>query len=271
MMNDLSRHVVEVQRNGYTLLPNLINPEDLDRLTKAFDRIIREEAARKTDPEAHTNTHQVSYALIGKDPAFRQMAFHPTLLSLMMELLGPDFILSAFNGLDMRPKGKGQLLHMDQEDSTGALIISVNIVHMLDDFTEENGATRLVPGSHLQPWKRRGHDNGQEPRAVQITAPSGSVLAYSGGILHAGTTNRTALPRRAIHLFYCRNWVLPHWDLQKSLSASLIRSLSESEKQLLGFYHRPDWYDAFSGKKQRGRLAPQLESWWTRLRRYWYQ
>jgi ectoine hydroxylase-related dioxygenase (phytanoyl-CoA dioxygenase family) len=187
----------------------------------------------------------------------------------MQEVLENDFILGALNGLNMKPGGGGQPLHMDQEDSTGPLVVTVNVLHILDDFTEENGATRLVPRSHLQTWPRRGHAAGEEERerAIQITAPAGSVIAYSGGILHAGSPNRSASPRRALHAFYCRNWVLPHWDFRKSLPKAVLQTLSEEEKKLFGFYHRPDWYDAFAGKKQRGRITDPIETVWTRLRR----
>jgi len=255
---DLCRHIVELAEQGYTIIPGILSGGQIETAKIALDRILAEEVAIGSDPETDTESHQVTFLLPGKDPLFRAMPANPCLMAIMENVLGPDFVLAAFNGLIMKPQGKAQRLHMDQEDSVSDMAVTINALHVLDDFTKENGATRLVPGSHKSVWPRRGAMDERESDAIHICAPAGSVIAYNGGILHAGSANLTNQPRRALHLFYCRKWVLPHWDFEKSLPSSICSSMSDEEKRLFGFRHRPDWYDFSQRRKQRGRALPEV-------------
>ena len=90
---------------------------------------------------------------------------------------------------------------------------------MLDEFTTENGALRVVPGSHR--WAKRPQEILQDPEArhageILVTAPAGTVVVMNAHLWHGGTENRTAVPRRALHAFYSR-WDIPQQQYQKRL------------------------------------------------------
>jgi ectoine hydroxylase-related dioxygenase (phytanoyl-CoA dioxygenase family) len=90
---------------------------------------------------------------------------------------------------------------------------------MLDEFTSENGALRVVPKSHR--WGRRPQEVLPDPEAVHpdeilVTAPAGTVVIMNAHLWHGGTENRTGAPRRALHGFYCR-WDIPQQQYQKRL------------------------------------------------------
>jgi ectoine hydroxylase-related dioxygenase (phytanoyl-CoA dioxygenase family) len=94
-----------------------------------------------------------------------------------------------------------------------------NTVWMLDDFTRENGATRLVPGSHL--WGKRPQDVLDDPLAphpdeILLTGKAGSVAVMNSHMWHGGTANRTPAARLAMHAFYCRR-DKPQQQYQKRL------------------------------------------------------
>ena len=264
---DFSAGGQELRDRGYTILPSVLAPVQLDRLREAFDRIQARERVQVLDPEILRPSHQVTFVLPAKDPVFRSLPFAPALLSLVREVLGNGCVLSGFNGLSMLPGGTPQALHLDQPESTPGLALNLNAVHALDDFTVENGATRLVPGSHRESWPAGTDFSALESRAISMEIPAGHVLIYNGSLLHAGSQNRTLQPRRAVHLFYCRAGILPHWDFEKSLPAAFKRALTDEERRIYGFGHRPDWIDA-RGKKQFGWKIPSETGLWEKARQW---
>ena len=148
------------------------------------------------------------YALFAKTRLFDAQAIDPLLLAVVERLLGPGFLLSAPTGISIGPGEAAQRLHRD--DSVYPVArphpeLVVNTMWALDDFTVENGATLVVPGSHRWPADRRA----VEGEAVAATMPAGSVLFYVGSLLHAGGANRTAAPRLGVILEYCAGWLRP--------------------------------------------------------------
>src|SRR5262249_17121641 len=150
--------------------------------------------------------------------------------------------LSNINGLTMTPGGQTQALHLDAPESTPGNCIYINALHCLDDFTKENGATRVVPGSHQKIWHKQNLTPELENQPFYLTAKAGSVIAYNGALLHAGSSNGTDKPRRALHFFYHRPWARPQWDYPRSFSPDVIAQLSEEEKELYGFFSTPAVY-----------------------------
>ena len=114
----------------------------------------------------------------------------------------------------------GQPLHVDMAaipDERGYWVC--NTIWMLDDFTSENGATRLIPGSHK--WGRRPQDVLADPSAphpdeILLSGRAGGVVVMNAHLWHGGTANRTAAPRLAMHAFYCRR-DKPQQQYQKQL------------------------------------------------------
>lgn len=161
----------------------------------------------------------------------------------MQMLLGPRCILGSLNGLSMTPGGKGQSLHLDQEETVPNAVLYINALHTLDEFTRENGCTRVVPGSQNRVMPRGEERAKIEEETVYLEAPAGSLIAFNGGLCHAGSQNKTDKPRRAIHAFYHRPWARPQWDYPRSLSPEVVASMTDEQKRLFGFRSRPQWYD----------------------------
>jgi ectoine hydroxylase-related dioxygenase (phytanoyl-CoA dioxygenase family) len=132
---------------------------------------------------------------------------------------------------------------MDAFESSPGTCIYINALHCLDDFTQANGSTRVMPYSHKKTWTRETLTTDLEEQAIYLTAKAGSVIAYDGALLHAGSRNTTDKPRRALHLFYHRSWAKPQWDYPRSMSADTVAQLTTEEKRLFGFYSAPPIYD----------------------------
>jgi ectoine hydroxylase-related dioxygenase (phytanoyl-CoA dioxygenase family) len=139
----------------------------------------------------------------------------------MDAVLGPRYKLSSLNARSANPRSHSrQPLHVDMGLLPDARGYSVcNSVWMLDDFTTENGALRVVPGSHR--WGKKPQDElpdpeGSHPDEKLVTGKAGTVVIMNAHLWHGGTENRTDAPRGALHAFYCR-YDIPQQQYQKRL------------------------------------------------------
>lgn len=190
--------------------------------------------------------------LIGRAPRFLDLALHPVALAFADHQLGPDFLLSGSNAIIQRPGAPEQTLHNDQAyvPPPWSYPLTMNIVWMLDDFTAANGATRVIPGSHLlnvatDRGVRSFGDWLQDPvftaplgEKIAVEGPAGTALIMDGRLWHQAGPNSTADQRRhGVQTYFCR----PHMRQQTVFHLSLPPEMLERARtdpllrRLLGF------------------------------------
>jgi ectoine hydroxylase-related dioxygenase (phytanoyl-CoA dioxygenase family) len=218
-MTDEQRRQLDEQ--GYVLLDRCM---DADLLKELRSRILQlfEEEGEHAGHEFRTEEHARRLAnLVDKGDVFRRAIVLPGVLEYVRHVLGPAMKLSSLNARSADPHtDAGQPLHVDMAavpDERGFWVC--NTVWMLDDFTAENGATRMVPRSHT--WGKRPQDVLHDPMAphpeeVLLTGKAGSIAVMNAHMWHGGTANRTSAPRLAMHAFYCRR-DKPQQQYQKQL------------------------------------------------------
>lgn len=206
-MNDAQKRQLDEQ--GFVLLERCIPDELLRDLRERLRQLFEEEGERAGSEfrrEAHA--HRLAN-LVDKGDIFGRAILFAPVIECVRHVLGPDIKLSSLNARAADPHASdGQPLHVDMNalpDERGPWVC--NSVWMLDDFTPLNGPTRIVPGSHT--WGRRPQDALADPMAphpeeVLLTGPAGSIGIVNAHVWHAGTANRTAAPRLAMHAFFCR-------------------------------------------------------------------
>ena len=233
-----SREKQQLDEQGYVLLEQFMGDRLLGELRRRIGQLYNEEGER-AGSEFRTEEHAHRLAnLVDKGEAFRRAIVLPKLLELVRHVLGPEIKLSSLNARSADPgTDVGQPLHVDMAalpDEKGYWVC--NTVWMLDDFTPENGATRMVPGTHRS--GRRPQDVLDDPMAshpdeVLLIGKAGSVAVMNAHMWHAGTANRTSAPRLAMHAFYCRK-DKPQQQYQKQLLRPEVQaSLSEDLRALL--------------------------------------
>lgn len=176
--------------------------------------------------------------LVDKGEVFRRLISTPEVLEYVGAVIPGDFKLSSLNARAPNPQSDWvQPLHCDTgslPDEKGNTIC--NVIWMLDDFTAENGATRLVPGSHR--WGRLPQEVMEDamaphPEEILLLAPAGSVAVVNTHAWHGGTANRSGGPRRCVHAFYTR-WDKPQQQYQDGmLSEETKARLSPELRKLL--------------------------------------
>jgi len=220
---------------GYLVLPALMSPELLERLRHRVDELFEQEGALagsefKQEPGARRLAN-----LVNKGRVFEEVILTPEVLEPMAQVLGPKFKLSSLNVRSADPHSAcDQPLHADSAaiaDESGYWVC--NSVWMLDDFTPDNGATRMVPGSHR--WRRIPPPDMYEahPEQELVTGEAGTVVIMNAHMWHGGTANRTGAPRRAMHVYYTR-WDKPQQQWQKKwLSAEVQDRLPVEARKIL--------------------------------------
>lgn len=210
----------------------------LSAVSRHVDRLFSEEGERAGSEFLQEPNARRLANLVDKGEIFQQMISAPRVLESVASVLGSKFKLSSLNARSANPDSdSGQPLHVDMAaipDEKGYWVC--NTIWMLDDFTRENGATRIIPGS--QRWRRLPQDVLADPQAAHpdealLTGKAGTVAIMNAHLWHAGTANRTAKPRRALHAFYCR-WDKPQQQYQKSmLRPEVQQRLSPQLRELL--------------------------------------
>jgi len=211
----------QLDERGYVVLESLIDRDFLAALRSRILEVFDEEGER-AGHEFRTEEHAHRLAnLVDKGDVFRRAIVLPRLLEYVRHVLGPGIKLSSLNARSADPNTDvGQPLHVDMgaiPDERGYWVC--NTVWMLDDFTLDNGPTRMVPGSHK--WGQRPQDVLEDPLAphpdeVMLTGKAGTVAVINAHLWHGGTANRTSRPRLAMHAFYCRR-DKPQQQYQKQL------------------------------------------------------
>ena len=235
MTSDEQRHLDE---RGYVVLESFMDAGLLGALRTRILQLFEEEGDR-AGSEFRTEEHAHRLAnLVDKGEVFRRAIVLPGLLDYVRHVLGPRIKLSSLNARSADPGTEvGQPLHVDMgaiPDEQGYWVC--NTVWMLDDFTHDNGPTRMVPGSHR--WKQRPQDVVEDPYAphpdeVLLTGRAGTIAVMNAHMWHAGTANQTARPRLAMHGFYCRA-DKPQQQYQKQLLRPEVQqALSPEVRQIL--------------------------------------
>ncbi len=185
------------------------------------------------------------WSILAKGTLFTELIEHPIVLELTRSALGPDCILSDCSATSVGPQTKGGAWHVDVPlgqlpEPLPDFPLTTQNAFMLDDFTEENGATRIVPGSHKtrkKPrWEKHGGENLDE---VALTGPAGSLALWLSNTWHRHGPNSTDRPRRAILAYYCRSWIKPFTDFRTALPAGKVQQCSPLARYLMGFSSNP--------------------------------
>jgi ectoine hydroxylase-related dioxygenase (phytanoyl-CoA dioxygenase family) len=194
------------------------------------------------------------YALFAKTRALDGLATHPLILSVLDEILG-EYQLSAPTGIEIGAGEVTQPLHPD--DALYPIPrphseLVVNIMWPLDDFTEANGATRIVPGSH------RWTDELPTPQTetVAIEMPAGSALIYLGSVWHGGGANRTEQARLGVVLHYAVGWLRPVENHALAVAPEVVAELPERLQELLGYNICSPFIGYVDGRHPRRLLDP---------------
>jgi len=232
----------DIGTHGLAIVPDVLTGDQLKRARDALYRAAEADRTRGREQKfaldyAHDETNQRVWNVLSRDPVFEDLAFHPIAVDYVKAVLGWPALLGNISANITGPGGGEMVLHADQifvPEPWSAEPQGLNVAWCLDDFTEANGATRFVPGSHRLNRAPRPED--ANAPTVAMEAPAGAIVVFESRVWHKTGINTTADQRRAgVFAWYTRpiyrtqeNWFL-------SLRPEIRQFATEEMLVLLGY------------------------------------
>jgi len=225
-----------LKEHGYVIIDELVAPAVMDAIAAEMDPYIQQTPYGEDNFLGHTT--QRSGAMIARSETSRDLVTHPLILAVAGKHLeqASTFQLHLTQVITVHPGSPAQVLHQDQlawdffqfpEDYE----VQCNTLWAMTDYTADNGATRVVPGSH-----RAGPNQKYPPEAgVPAVMKKGSVLLYTGKIYHAAGENQSDAVRQAINITYAVGWVRQEENQYLATPPELARTLPDDLLKLMGY------------------------------------
>ena len=240
-----------LERDGCVVVEHFIDPAKVAALKDELAPHREQTPTGRNDFEGF-DTRRI-YALFAKTRGFDELAIDPLLLGVLDAVLG-HYQLSGPVGIDIGPGESPQGLHRD--DIVYPIPwphqqVVLNTMWALDDFTADNGATVIVPGSH-----RTAPDEMPDPAtAIAATMPAGSVMFYVGTVWHGGGANRTDERRLGVILEYAASWLRAQENHVTAVAPEVVRTLEPRLQELLGYNIHPPFLGYVDGRHPRRALG----------------
>jgi ectoine hydroxylase-related dioxygenase (phytanoyl-CoA dioxygenase family) len=169
-------------------------------------------------------------------------------LALLDRLLMPNFLLSTMQSIRLHPGEVEQAWHTDDAfyfmPRPHALPLAVSVIWAIDDFTDDNGATELIPGSHRWSFEHPDHKDHEIAPAIM---PAGSVVLFDGALWHRGGANRARAGRLAVSPQYCQPWLRPQESQLLIVPPEAARACSDRMRSMLGYSIHPPFIGQVDG------------------------
>lgn len=245
------------QRDGYAVVQGVLTEHEVELTRSVVMRLAREEVTSGTAYVYGEHVQRV-WNLLNKDPVFQELIVAPYILAWMDALFARPtphqlYFLSSFQSNIVMPGSTAQKLHIDTPvpEPLPPWIIKANTIWLLDDFTELNGSTEVIAGTHRCPRKPRPGDPADEAGIQRVIAPAGSLIITHGALWHRAGSNRSAQDRVVLLGSFAASFareIASEEDIVRCLGPETISRATEQLKVVIGHYH---------GKKRGGVYAQQ--------------
>jgi ectoine hydroxylase-related dioxygenase (phytanoyl-CoA dioxygenase family) len=235
-----------LQHDGYVILERLIDRDTLGELVAALAPF---EAYRPMGRNAFEGQRtQRVYSLAGKGEPFLRLIEHPAVVALLDRALLPNWLLSTAQSIRLHPGEAAQAWHTDDAfyfpTRPPARPLALSAIWAVEDFTTDNGATELIPGSHR--WGAE-HPDTREFVPVAAVMPAGSVLVFDAATWHRGGANRSSGTRLAISPQYCQPYLRPQESQLLIVPPDAARTCSARMRAMLGYSIHPPFIGQVDG------------------------
>ncbi|WP_425408940.1 phytanoyl-CoA dioxygenase family protein [Hyphococcus sp.] len=241
----------QFDRDGYLIFENVLTANELDAINAALAPYLQQDLKGRNEFEGHESNRV--YAMLAKSPLFGDLVTHPLALKFVEADLGEDCLLSACLAIKLHPGETAQPWHYDDSHYRWPRprpSLGVSCFWAIDELTDENGATEILPGSHL--WgddqvegsvaaedfnkeQRRMGDPGARADAKKALMPAGSLMLAKGTLWHRGGANRSDKARLIITPQYCPAWTRQLENMALAVSAEKAKLLPERAQELIGY------------------------------------
>jgi ectoine hydroxylase-related dioxygenase (phytanoyl-CoA dioxygenase family) len=254
---DLDAHAARLTADGYTIIEDFADSATLAEIRSGLAPFLGSYAGRNNFEGFKTER---VYTLVARGAVFEQVTAEPRLLALLDRFLSPGYLLTASQAINIHPGESVQPLHHD--DSFYPLprprpSVSLSLIAAVDAFTAENGATEIIPGSHL--WSEAEVAN-HTPASIApllrpLEMPAGAAVVFHGTLLHRGGANRSQASRLAFTNQYCQPWGRTQENFYLGIPRAQVAAMSPRLQTLLGYDIWPSFMGQVTGSHPAKALA----------------
>ena len=231
----VNEHVKRIAADGYTVVEGAIEPDLIDELNDDLARLERELDIKPASNNFEgVNTLRV-YNLLVHGEVWQRVPLHERVLPVVEGVLDPGCLISSLSSINIGPGETAQPIHADD------MLIPIpkphpptvcNSMWALTDFTEANGATRIIPGTHVYD---HSPNYGQDYDSIPAEMPKGSVLIWHGSLWHGGGANATGERRIGIAMNYCAGYIRQQENQQLGVPPKLVATFPQRLQELVGY------------------------------------
>jgi ectoine hydroxylase-related dioxygenase (phytanoyl-CoA dioxygenase family) len=236
-VSDRDRALDDLKQFGYCLVEGALTGTEVQTLrSRLVDQAQGEAAAGVANFEGHQGANQRVWNLINKGQCFEELLLNPIFEEFSTPILGRHAFCGSYQANIAGPGGKIQCLHYDQMLVNPKIVdrpLALQFAIYLDDVVEENGATRVIPGSHL--GGREPYDQYSLDGTVPAEGPAGTVLIFDGRLFHGAGANGTTKPRHILFPWFLRYYMKSADTTAASLRPEVEARMSDRLKAVLGF------------------------------------
>jgi ectoine hydroxylase-related dioxygenase (phytanoyl-CoA dioxygenase family) len=257
-MFDKENFIKEINEQGYSIVPNVLSPEFITETKKQLELAIEKEVAYHQTSSFGDYGMVLLCSLYGSN--FIDLFNNPVLLSAFNSILGDGSIVYAYTSSSMPPlkTNYSNRIHVDCPRLIPGYITNLGATILLDDFTEENGATYFMPYSQNLPEPPSEQEFKQKSK--RLIAKAGTVWFFNARVWHAGGNNSTNNWRHALTVNMCRPYMKQRIDIPRAMANMDLSSVSSEALQKLGFYAQvPASYDEYYAAPEKRKFKQKAE------------
>jgi ectoine hydroxylase-related dioxygenase (phytanoyl-CoA dioxygenase family) len=246
-----AENIIELKKQGYTIIRNLVEEDLLDLLRNALDEAFIEHRQTQLNNNNDIKTNGVALHVLLSNPIFidflEELEKKNFFTFLSETFFNSKCIINSFSGLNNLPNQPNfsAVVHRDLRFYSGDVPIMLNCLLMVDDFTIENGGTYLLPYSHLK--EEKPSDEEFFKNAIQAVGKKGDMIIFNANVWHSSAPNTTQDDRRAIPITVSKSFMKQLLDYPRAIGYDKMDDFSLELQQLLGYHSRvpaslDEWY-----------------------------
>ncbi len=231
-----------LDRDGYVIWENLLSANECQQIHDLVDPWLGHTGRNSFEGR---RTQRI-YSVLSRTRGCDRLVDHPRVLAVLDRLLMPNYLLSALQAINIQPGEAAQLPHHDDgfyPIPRPRAPLTAATIWAIDDFTADNGATVVIPGSHR--WEAASARPRRCP--LPVVMPAGSCVFFVGTLWHGGGANTTDDARLAVTAQYCQPWLRPMEAFTLSIPRDVARTVSEDIQRMIGYSIHPPFVGAVDG------------------------
>jgi ectoine hydroxylase-related dioxygenase (phytanoyl-CoA dioxygenase family) len=231
----MDQHLRRIEEDGYTILHDAIELDFIDEIDETLLKLERDLGIVPADNLFEGLKTTRVYNLLIHGETFGRIPLHPHVLPVVEGVLDHGLLISSLSSIAIGPDETPQPIHADDQLiplTRPHVPIICNTMWAITDFTEENGATRLIPGSHL---RAEAPNPLEQYESIAAEMTKGSVLVWVGSLWHGGGANTTDRRRVGIAMNYCAGYIRQQENQQLGVPPALVKTFPRRLQELVGY------------------------------------